>query len=346
MKFNYSKICSDLISDLPQRGKEVVLRRFALSTEAPGEGGVKRETLEAIGRDHNVTRERVRQIQEDAILKIKPKIEKYQPIFNYFINHLNSCGNIKREDVLLDILGGENFQNQVFFLLTLGEPFFKFSETDEHHSFWTTEPKFLNFPQKTINSFYKFLLKKKEPVILKDVSVHQILGKEIERERINRLSLEAFQSFLEISKKIQQNKEGFFGLKDWPEINPRGIKDKAYLVFRREQKPLHFNEVAKLIGDNSNPQSVHNELIRDSRFVLVGRGLYALKEWGYKPGVVKDIIVEILKETKKPLRKKEIIEKVLKQRLVKENTILLNLNNKKYFSKTSIGKYALADKRA
>ncbi len=338
MKFNYSKICSDLVCDLPQRGKDVVLRRFGLENE-------EKETLEAIGKSYNVTRERVRQIQEDAISKIKPRTEKYQAIFNYFTNQFNSYGNLKKEDVLLNLLGDERFQNHILFLLTLAEPFSKFSETDEHYSFWTTEPKTLNFPQKTIDTFYKFLLKKKKPVILKDVSVHQILGKDTEREKINRLSLQAFQSFLEISKKIHQNKEGFFGLKDWPEINPRGIKDKAYLVFKREQKPLHFNEVAKLIGSNSNPQSVHNELIKDPRFILVGRGLYALKEWGYKPGVVKDIIVEILKEAKKSLTKKEIIERALKQRLVKENTILLNLNNKKYFSKTSEGKYTFTKGR-
>lgn len=326
------------MSDLPQKGKEIILRRFGLENE-------EKETLEAIGKSHNITRERVRQIQEDALSKIKAKTEKNQIIFNYFTDQLNSYGNLKREDVLLNLLGGEKFKNHTFFLLTLGEPFSRFSETDNRYSFWTTEPKSLNFTKKTINTFYKFLLKKKTPVALRDISVHQILGSNSEREKINRLSLQAFQSFLEISKEIQQNKEGFFGLKDWPEINPRGIKDKAFLIFKKEQKPLHFTEVTKLIDPNSNSQSVHNELIKDSRFVLVGRGLYSLKEWGYKPGVVRDVIAEILKETKRPLSRKEILEKVLKQRLVKENTILLNLNNKKYFSKTSEGKYTFANKR-
>jgi len=309
-------------------------------------GNGERETLEAIGEKYNITRERIRQIQEDAISKIKPRMENHQPVFDYFTTQFDSCGSLKREDILLNLLGEEKFQNHVFFLLTLAKPFLRFPETDEHHSFWTTEPKPLNFSQKTINSFYKFLLKKKEPVMLKNVSASHVFGKDAEREKINRLSLQAFQSFLEISKKIQQNKDGFFGLKDWPEINPKGIKDKAYLAFKKEQKPLHFNVVAKLIGSNSNPQSVHNELIKDSRFVLVGRGSYALKEWGYKPGVVKDVIVEILKQAKKPLTKEEILEKVKKQRLVKENTILLNLNNKKYFSKNPVGKYILANKRA
>jgi len=338
MKFNYSKICSDLLHNLPQRGREVILRRFGL------EAG-ERETLEKIGESYGVTRERVRQIQEDAISKIKPGLEKHQPIFDYFSSQINSTGNLRREDFLLNHLGGEKFQNQVFFLLNLGGQFSRFSENDEHYSFWATAPKASTFAQRVIDSFQKFLIKKKQPLTLENLPFYQIFGSTFEKETINRLGLQALQSFLEISKKIQQNKEGCFGLADWPEINPRGIKDKAYLVFKKEGKPLHFNKVAKLIGESCNSQSVHNELIRDMRFVLVGRGLYALKEWGYKPGVVKDVIIEILKGAKKPLSKEEILEKVLKQRFIKTNTILLNLNNKKYFSKNLRGKYILSKAR-
>jgi len=339
MEFNYSKICSDLLKDLPQRGKEVLLRRFGL------EGGEK-ETLEKIGESYDITRERVRQIQEDAISRIKPKLSNYQKIADYFIGQFKKTGNLRKEDIFLDNFGAPKFQNHLNFLLTLADPFRRFPETEELYPLWTIDQKSLIFAQKTLNSFYNLLLKTKQPQSLKNLSAQQIFGKNIERETTNRLSLEAFLSFLEISKKIQQNQEGLFGLKDWPEINPRGIKDRAYLVFKKEGKPLHFAKVARLIGKSCNVQSAHNELIRDSRFVLVGRGIYALKEWGYKPGVIKDVIVEILKEAKKPLSKEEILEKVLKQRLVKKNTISLNLNNKKYFSKTREGKCVLANKKA
>jgi len=337
MKFNYSKICSDLLQGAPQKGREVILRRFGL------EGG-ERETLEKIGESYGVTRERVRQIQEDAISKIKPGLEKHQPVFDYFSSQINSTGNLRREDFLLNYLGGEQFQNQIFFLLNLEEQFSRFSETDEHYSFWATAPKARTLAQRVIDSFQKFLLKKKQPLALENLSFRQIFGRNFEKETINRLSLQAFQSFLEISKQIQRNPEGFFGLADWPEINPRGIKDRAYLVFKKEKNPLHFIRVADLIGEKCNPQSVHNELIRDPRFILVGRGIYALSEWGYKPGVVREIIAEVLKKTRKPLSRRVIVKKVSEQRLVKENTILINLNNKKYFSRTSNGKYTLANK--
>jgi len=110
------------------------------------------------------------------------------------------------------------------------------------------------------------------------------------------------------------------------------------LVFKKVGNPLHFREVTNLI-ENAHLQTVHNEIIKDSRFVLVGRGIYALSEWGYYPGQVKEVILKILKESEKPLKKEEILEKVLSQRLVKENTILLNLSDKKYFLKDSLGRY-------
>ena len=339
MKLNYSKICSELLEDLPKRDKEVIWRRFGLE-------GDEKETLQGVGNSYGLTRERVRQIQEGTVSKIKPRVKNYEEVAEYFIDHLRSSGNLRKEDVLLASLGGQDFQNHVAFLLTVQDPFFRFPESDEYHSFWTIEPKSLNFAKKIINSFYNLLRKRKKPLNLGDLSPFSAFGKNLEVKPINALSLEATRSFLEISKKIHQNEEGYFGLPDWPEINPKGIKDRAYLVFKKEQKPLHFAQVAKLISNSCNVQTCHNELIKDPRFVLIGRGTYALQEWGYNPGVVKDVLLDILKMAKKPLAKEEIISSVLKQRLVKENTILLNLNNKKYFTKNKAGKYVLADKKA
>ena len=312
--FNYRKICSDLLKDLPQKQKEVLVRRFAL------EGG-ERETLESIGQSFNVTRERVRQIEEEGFSKIKNKIQEHDKALRFFVQEINSTGGLRREDVLLSGLGGKEFQPQVFFLLTLAEPFKRYSETKEFYPFWALNDKALSVAQKTISAFYSKLDKVKKPLNLSDYKVSSAL------------SSRAVESFLEISKQIQKNSEGLYGLKDWPEINPRGIKDRAYLVFKKEQKPLHFMQVAKMISSDALPQTVHNELIKDMRFVLVGRGLYALKEWGYEEGQVRDVISKVLKLASKPLPKEKILEQVLAQRLVKENTILLNLSNKKYFIK-------------
>ena len=113
--------------------------------------------------------------------------------------------------------------------------------------------------------------------------------------------------------------------------------------------PKHFTEIAKLInqsgfsGKKANIQTVHNELIKDKRFVLIGRGIYALKEWGYDKGTVADVISKVLKKAGEPLHRDEIVKRVLKSRQVKETTILLNLQGKPQFKRTAKATYTLAE---
>ncbi|MBI2048018.1 MAG: hypothetical protein HYT27_02665, partial [Parcubacteria group bacterium] len=81
-----------------------------------------------------------------------------------------------------------------------------------------------------------------------------------------------------------------------------------------------------------------NELIKDPRFVLVGRGIYGLSDYGYKPGTAREVVKRILNETG-PMRAKEIITAVQKERFFKPNTVLVNLQNKHYFSRRPDGTY-------
>jgi hypothetical protein len=57
--------------------------------------------------------------------------------------------------------------------------------------------------------------------------------------------------------------------------------------------------------------------------------------------VVRDVIAEVLKEAGRPLSKDEVIKRVLAKRIVKPNTVLVNLQNSKYFRKVA-GDYTLA----
>lgn len=342
MNIDYRKICSDILKKLSPRQKEVILRRFALS----GKEGAERETLESIGKDLNVTRERVRQIERDAFSVLKPDVKKYQKVFKYFKDSLKKTGSLRKEDVFLSELGKKELKNQIYFLLTLGQELERFGETTDFHSLWAIDKASWVSAQKIINSVYEKLKKTGKPLSIKDLGGISGLGPAVAA------------SYLEISRKIQRNAKGLFGLKDWPEINPRRIKDKAYLALRGYRKPLHFVQVASLIDSafrasakeeeekkisSTLPQTVHNELIKDSRFVLVGRGIYALKEWGYEEGQVKDVISNILKTAGRPLGREEVLEKTLKQRLVKENTVLLSLSNKKYFLRNPEGRYTVRE---
>jgi DNA-directed RNA polymerase delta subunit len=146
-------------------------------------------------------------------------------------------------------------------------------------------------------------------------------------------------NLLEVMAGFAKNAFDKWGLFDWKEINPKGTREKIYIVLKERNKPLHFVEIAEHIDKyqlskkKAHPQTVHNELIKDDRFVLIGRGIYALKEWGYQEGTVKDILKDILKKSKKPLTKDEILEQVFKMRKVKKSTVMINLNNSLHFMK-------------
>lgn len=157
-----------------------------------------------------------------------------------------------------------------------------------------------------------------------------------------------FQNYVSISKKFDKNVFGDFGLKEWPEIEPKVIRDKSYLVLKKKQQPLHFSKIANEIGEmgiDENPahvQTVHNELIKDNRFVLVGRGIYGLKEHGYEGGTVKEVIEKIL-DNQGPLHSEEVVKLVNQKKILKENTILLNLQNKDNFKRLDDGRYHIKE---
>ena len=118
---------------------------------------------------------------------------------------------------------------------------------------------------------------------------------------------------------------------------------------RKHGKPMHFHDITKKINEigfdhrQAYPPTVHNELILNSEYVLVGRGIYALREWGYVPGVVADVLEAILKTAQEPMSRDALIAKVLEQRMVKKNTVALALTNKNKFRRLADGRYTLAE---
>jgi len=297
----------------------VIERRFGLKA------GV-RETLEAIGKSHKICRERVRQIEKVSLAKMKKKSSGYKEISKVFAKHLKNCGGVREEGAFLEELGGKEFKYHAYFLLTISGDFKRVSENDDFNSLWALDAESFDGAKKFVSSSLESLAEKKQLVSSRELANLAGLKKAVA------------ESYLGISKKIKPNKEGLYGMREWPEVSPKGIKDKIYLLLKKSSKPLHFAEVAHKI-EGSLVQTVHNELIRDKRFVLIGRGIYALREWGYLEGDVKTVILKIFDNENKPLTKAEILDRVMRQRLIKENTVLMNLSNKKFFSRDNEGKY-------
>lgn len=321
-----------LLKHLPERSREILERRYGIGKNQHG------ETLEAIGKDYKITRERVRQIENHAFGKLKDRLgaPDIQTAADYLKNVFTERGHIAEEnDILQTLAENPSQRNHFYFLLTLAEGFSRMRENDDFHNRWTTDPTAQKKVENGLSTLHN------------NLNEHPLSEKEmISRfaEAINETDIpeSTLVSWLRISKRITKNPFNEWGLADSPNIKPRGIRDLAYLAMRKHGSPMHFREVAegitKTLKRNAHPQTVHNELIKDDRFVLVGRGLYALTEWGYQPGIVRNVIQAILQKHG-PLTKEELVKLVLKERHVKDNTVIINLQNKKYFQKFPSGKY-------
>jgi DNA-binding FrmR family transcriptional regulator len=333
------QVVQKLLKAVADRTRDVVVRRFGVGASS------ERETLEAIGASYGITRERVRQIEEHGLAQIR-KSDEYRALeaqIDELKKAVDSLGAVVAEDHLLSCLSkDEATKNALSFLFVLADPFTRLKETESFHPRWVTDRKLAD----QVHASLDRLTAKLEPHgLVSEAEILAAFERELGAVPSPYKKPEVMKSWLCVSKKIGCNPLGEWGRADSPNVSVKGIRDYAYLVIRKHGSPIHFREVAKAIektfGKKAHVATCHNELIKDPRFVLVGRGLYALSEWGYATGVVRDVIRDVLRKHG-PLTKDEVVDKVLKERLVKENTILVNLQNQKHFKRGKDGRYAVA----
>jgi hypothetical protein len=329
--------------------QEVLGRRFGLTSGKP-------ETLEAIGATYGITRERVRQIEAHALsLLQKPEAKKLlAPFVKKARSYFERVGGLKQRDIALRELGrswgrGRPERERAEFLLEASRSFLYQPETVLRHAFWALDLGAVKRSGDLIKAAVSLL--KETRALIPQAELAEFLLRARRRAFANQNpGPEALKAYLETSKLIGQNPFGHYGLAEWSEVNPRGVRDYAYLVFAAVKRPLHFRELAREMNARlktdhpAHEQTVHNELIKDPRFVLVGRGIYALKDWGYETGTVREVLAGILRAGA-PLTREQIMEKIKAQRLVKENTIFLNLQNRKYFMRLADGRYTVNGKK-
>lgn len=340
LSFKPKQTTKKILGALNDRARDVVVSRFGLEDDTS-------KTLKAIGERYEITRERVRQI-ESAALNTLRKSDAYrgeQDNFNELKDYIDSVGGIISVEELLNKLAKDKaIQNHFRFYLALAPDFSFRAEDENFKERTTTNGDLADGIEEGLKKFHSWLCD--DHMLSDDQLAEQILNhlKEVPPEYRKK---EFINSWITISKHIACNLLGEWGLASAPHIKLKGIKDYAYLVLRRHGSPLHFTEVAEAIGTNfgreTNTATCHNELIKDKRFVIVGRGKYALTEWGYRPGVVREVIVNIL-EDEGPLSREEIVEQVMKERFVEKNTIIVNLQNPKYFRKNKEGLFDIVSK--
>lgn len=340
---NLTKILEDIFLVLNPKEKEVIIKRFSLNNEP-------KQTLEKIGQSFSVTRERIRQIEKIALGKLRRTLEntKLSEVARIAKEIISLHGGVCEEnalasEILQRIYSKSEIDSHIIKLALAISPEFTYGEKNGLlRPYWRLKTVGEEILVAASDIAYQILNKKKEVMPIGE------LAKEVltELQTKNRaLPDVAILSMFAIDMRFKKVKEGV-GLMTWRHINPKSIRDKAYIILKREAKPLHFVEIANKITESGfdkklvTTQAVHNELIRDEHFVLVGRGLYALKEWGYKKGTVAEVIEDLLRK-KSPLTKQEIIAGVLKQRHVKKGTISLNLQKNAQFVRVGRAVYTL-----
>src|SRR3989344_6088908 len=301
--FNPQSAILEYLSQLEPREKQVIMSRYGLDT------GISL-TLETIGEKLSLTRERIRQIEKDAMKKLNRMnmpanfVQGVDIIFQMIEDH----GNILREsqilEAVLNVNDTETARAGILFVLNLVPKFNLLKDSAAYHQSWYLD----GFDKNLLDSLILWIKGEFENTKLPGESA-ELFEKAREHSGISELSglsQEAFESYLSVSKYLDRNPFGQWGLTSWPDIHPKDVGDKAYLVLTHHGKPEHYSKITELINKQkfdertANKESVHNELIKDSRFVLIGRGIYALKSWGYQKGVVADIIVEILRKAGTP----------------------------------------------
>jgi hypothetical protein len=334
-----SAVVTDVLTSIErEREREIVSRRFGLFD--------RKETLEQIGELLGITRERVRQLEKAVVTKLRASAAKgdYSELLRLqevFVQELHSMGMAARITDLSAKLTKDNTkidQAQVSFLTMLCPKLIVLEENDfYYHAAAIAAEHETQSLKDQVNSVVEAIKKIGEPTGIEKIA-----------ELIGDKSVAHVRALATISKQVA-TLNGRWGLVKWPMVNPKNIRDKIYVILFENGKQMHFNEIAAAIKDSSfkrkdvTTQAIHNELIKDARFVLIGRGIYALREWGYKKGTVADVITEVLKKANEPLHRDEIVKRVLKNRYVKETTILLNLQGKDQFKRVAKATYALAE---
>lgn len=334
--FKPKQVVKRLLASLPERARDILIYRYGLGKD------FGHMTLDAIGKKYGITRERVRQIENYGITNIR-KSEEYKQeklAISEIENLLHSLGGIVvEEDFLGSVSKDKSLQNNIHFLLVIGEPFHKNKEDENFRKRWHVNEDLSKKVEESLTNLYASL--SNQELLPESEMVGRFLShlKEISEKHKNQ---EVVRRWLRLSKIVGKNALGDWGISQSSNIKTKGMRDYAFLVVRKHGSPIHFRDVAKQITEvfdkKAHIATTHNELIKDPRFVLVGRGLYALAEWGYAPGVVRDVIRSVI-EKNGPLTKDEIIDKVMKERYVKENTIVVNLQNPKYFKRDKDNRY-------
>lgn len=337
------KSFSDVLKSLSDKERTVIERRIGIYGE--------KETLQNIGNSFKpaITRERVRQIEDAWIKKVgriikATELSEIQDMAREIMGHHG--GILTREKLIGALVRDMNLSKEInsHILEVIVQSDFEIIKSKPRLGTQTyfTLP---DISRKAIDAVHKDALRnlKRKKDVMERTELYGLIAENVKGD-VWVLSNVFIDSVLDIFDDIVKGEEVLIGLTRWKILNPKTLKDKAIYVMKKEKLPMHFvdisNKISEYLGETVKINTIHNELIRNEEFILIGRGIYALKEWGFKPGTVLDVILDILAKNGGPMNTEEIIKKVLKVRNVKKTTIYMNLQNKKAIERVGRNFYA------
>ncbi len=337
------EITKELLAMLDARSRDIILARYGMKSG-------KVETLESIGREYGITRERVRQIENQAKGNLAKREDLSRPIAEDLETVFSVFGGTLHEDHVIEALNKEKDEPlkkvHVILYMDILSPYEYVTKDPEFEPHWSHKDINYDHINDTVSKIKEILKATKEPQKEEKLYADLMEKLDVNEDIFPYAYMEAL---LRVGKKLKKTVFGEWALSEWVEATPRGVGDKAYVILKRGGKPKHFREITTIINEagfdhkNAHVQTVHNELIKDDRFVLVGRGMYGLTEWGFMPGTVSQVLEAILSKENRPMTKEEILDKVLEQRLVKKTTVLLGLQNSNRFERVDGDRYYLKE---
>lgn len=341
----------DILIYCKPKERLVLMRKFWLN-------GEKEIPLQKIWKEYSLTRERVRQIETQALMRFRRLIvgnEVYMNVLSESKKILEVHGGILSEDSLISKIINKNlfkFSKQELKLILVSDFDITYLKRNKYLSkAFYIEPLYEDLLTKMVIFSQDHFNKRKESQdlyefisVLKDEfadDVRDIPFLKNDLFYINFFSIVRDMSILDWK----------IGLVDFDDINPKTVKLKMLYTMRRLNKPIHYQELPAKIMEwfpNSKVKvnTVHNDLVKHNDvFVNLWLGLYGLKEWGYEGWSVRDILIRVFKKFDRPMNTKELSKEVLKQKMVSQNTVLLNLQKyKKDFKRIDKGLYQYTGK--
>ena len=260
------------------REKEIISRRFGLSGN--------KETLEQIGDMLSITRERVRQLEKAILIRLRisaedNKIPELAHAEKIIVRNLTEMGRIAKVSDLAEKIFGdkvtEKQRQELAFIGEISANLTVIEESDKYHnSIGIADYGNEKEIKQKVDEIVNLIKKNKAPMSIDEID-----------NNTNYEHPDHIKAVASISK-LLATLNNLWGLAKWPTVNPKNIRDKIYVVLEEKREPMHFEDIAEAIKKsdfrrkNVTIQAIHNELIKDSRFVLIGRGIYALDSWGYK----------------------------------------------------------------